>query len=246
MLLLRGDKEQGKVDSQTVTTGTPEPHEEKPRLDHTLKITCDLAGPNPRAHGMMNVPSPTTKSHPKVSLKPAAHNGTNGVIDENQKIILFYVFQENSRLTLVNFVGSISIKTNQQKMIKATTITTSLLEITPFIALQLRVARLEQEMTEVKKTDHSADVLASIKSQVPTTVDKYLGTKLDDALLKVLERHTADLIKKYSVLPGPESIQNQESKKSPKEIIRIKGIESLMEKQDLTYSIRSTDKVDLE
>ncbi|GJR91208.1 hypothetical protein Tco_0215219 [Tanacetum coccineum] len=43
---------------------------------------------------------------------------------------------------------------------EATTITTSLPEITPFIALQLRVARLEQEMSEVKKTDHSTDVLA--------------------------------------------------------------------------------------
>ncbi|GJU06203.1 hypothetical protein Tco_1122633 [Tanacetum coccineum] len=42
---------------------------------------------------------------------------------------------------------------------EATTITTSLPEITPFIALQLRVARLEQEISEVKKTDHSADVL---------------------------------------------------------------------------------------
>ncbi|GJS86206.1 monodehydroascorbate reductase [Tanacetum coccineum] len=105
---------------------------------------------------------------------------------------------------------------------EATTITTSLPEITPFIALQLRVARLEQEMSEVKKTDHSADVLASIESQVPTAVDKYLGTKLDNALLKVLERHTADLIEKHSVLPGPESIQNQESEKSPKEIIRTK------------------------
>ncbi|GJY13484.1 hypothetical protein Tco_0382793 [Tanacetum coccineum] len=128
---------------------------------------------------------------------------------------------------------------------EATTITTSLPEITPFIALQLRVARLEQEMSEVKKTDHSADVLASIKSQVPTVVDKYLGTKLDDALLKILERHTADLIEKYSVLPGPESIKNQESEKSPKEIIRIKR-EQGEEKQDSTYSIRSTDKVALE
>ncbi|GJU41983.1 hypothetical protein Tco_1194940 [Tanacetum coccineum] len=98
---------------------------------------------------------------------------------------------------------------------EATTITTSLPEITPFIALQLRVARLEQEMSEIKKTDHSADVLASIKSQVPTVVDKYLGTKLDDALLRSLERHTADLIKKYSELPGPESVKNQESEKSP-------------------------------
>ncbi|GJR37117.1 hypothetical protein Tco_1212801 [Tanacetum coccineum] len=88
---------------------------------------------------------------------------------------------------------------------KAITITTSLPEITSFIALQLRVARLEQKMSEVKKTDHSADVLASIKSQVPTVVDKNLGTKLDDALLRILERHTADLIEKYSMLPGPES-----------------------------------------
>ncbi|GJZ98482.1 hypothetical protein Tco_0670935, partial [Tanacetum coccineum] len=128
---------------------------------------------------------------------------------------------------------------------EATTITTSLPEITPFIALQLRVAKLEQEMSEVKKTDHSADVLASIRSQVPTAVDNYLGTKLDDALHKVLERHTADLIEKYSVLPGPESVKNQESEKSPKEIIRAKK-EQDEEKQDSTYSIRSTDKVDLE
>ncbi|GJX75826.1 hypothetical protein Tco_0322637 [Tanacetum coccineum] len=105
---------------------------------------------------------------------------------------------------------------------KATTITTSIPKITPFIALQLRVARLEQEMSEVKKTDHSADVLASIRSQVPTAIDKYLGIKLDDALLK-----------------------NQESEKSPKKIIRIKR-EQGEEKQDSTYSIRSTDKVDLE
>ncbi|GJT57361.1 hypothetical protein Tco_0992415 [Tanacetum coccineum] len=55
-------------------------------------------------------------------------------------------------------------------------------------SLLLRVARLEQEMSEVKKTDLSADVLASIRSQVPTAVDNYLGTKLDDALLKSLSR----------------------------------------------------------
>ncbi|GJS20939.1 hypothetical protein Tco_0449571 [Tanacetum coccineum] len=70
-------------------------------------------------------------------------------------------------------------------------------------------------------------------------------TKLDDVLLRILERHTADLIEKYSVLPGPESIKNQEYEKSPKEIIRIKK-EQGEEKQDSTYSIRSTDKVALE
>ncbi|GJY57060.1 hypothetical protein Tco_0456175 [Tanacetum coccineum] len=83
----------------------------------------------------------------------------------------------------------------------APAITTAIQEITPFIALQLRVTKLEQDMSEVKKFDHSADVLASIQSQVPLVVDKYLGIKLDNALLKTLERHTADLVEKYSVLP---------------------------------------------
>ncbi|GKB88781.1 hypothetical protein Tco_0961053 [Tanacetum coccineum] len=104
---------------------------------------------------------------------------------------------------------------------EATSITTTLPEITPFIALQLRVAKLEQDMSE------------------------YLGTKLDDALLRVLERYTTDLIEKYSMLPGLESIKNQESKKSSKEIIRIKREQGEKE-QESTYTIRSTDKVALE
>ncbi|GJX02482.1 hypothetical protein Tco_0186395 [Tanacetum coccineum] len=109
---------------------------------------------------------------------------------------------------------------------EATTIITTIPEITPFIALQLRVAKLEQDMSEVKKTDHSAAVLASIQSQVPTVVDKYLETKLDDALLKSLKRHTADLVEKYSVLLA---LEEQEEKK-----------------QEPTYTIKSTDKALLE
>ncbi|GJT67309.1 hypothetical protein Tco_1018789 [Tanacetum coccineum] len=79
---------------------------------------------------------------------------------------------------------------------EATTITTSLPEITPFIALQLRVARLEQEMSEVKKTDHSADVLASIKSQVPTSPSRIKesekGPKGDYTESKSANRNTAN------------------------------------------------------
>ncbi|GJR72874.1 hypothetical protein Tco_0085239 [Tanacetum coccineum] len=96
-------------------------------------------------------------------------------------------------------------------------------EITPFIALQLRVAKLEQDMSEVKKFDHSADVLASIQSQVLSVVDKYLETKLDDALLKTLERHTADLVEKYSMLPTLESNKKQESEKTALEEFDLKS-----------------------
>ncbi|GKC00911.1 hypothetical protein Tco_0987047, partial [Tanacetum coccineum] len=54
----------------------------------------------------------------------------------------------------------------------ALAITTTIPKITPFIAHQLRVAKLEQDMSEVKKIDHSAAVLASIQSHVPLVVDK--------------------------------------------------------------------------
>ncbi|GKA45361.1 hypothetical protein Tco_0738157, partial [Tanacetum coccineum] len=77
-------------------------------------------------------------------------------------------------------------------------------------------------MSKVKKTDHSAAMLASIQSQVLTVVEKYVGIKIDDAFLKALERHTTDLVEKYFVLPTPESSKKQESEKSPKEIIIIK------------------------
>ncbi|GKC74251.1 hypothetical protein Tco_1120134 [Tanacetum coccineum] len=88
---------------------------------------------------------------------------------------------------------------------EATTITTSLPEITPFIALQLRVARLE-----------------------------------------ILERHTTDLIEKYSVLLGPESIKNQESEKSQKEIIIRSTNKVALEEFDLKTLIADEDAIDKE
>ncbi|GJS93143.1 hypothetical protein Tco_0800111, partial [Tanacetum coccineum] len=57
--------------------------------------------------------------------------------------------------------------------------------------------------------------------------------------------YLVNLIEKYSVLPGLESIKNQESKKSPKEIIKIKR-EQGEKKQESKYTMRSTDKVALE
>ncbi|GJV98259.1 hypothetical protein Tco_1553511 [Tanacetum coccineum] len=91
-------------------------------------------------------------------------------------------------------------------------------------------------------TTITTSLLKSLAIQRPSTKVARIGAKKS---LKFLKRHTADVIEKYSVLPGPESIQNQESEKSPKEIIRTKK-EQGEEKQDSTYSIRSTDKVDLE
>ncbi|GJT62450.1 hypothetical protein Tco_1005983 [Tanacetum coccineum] len=68
----------------------------------------------------------------------------------------------------------------------------------------LRVAKLEKDVSELKKIDHSAKALATLKSQVPTVVEHYHESKIDDDLQKVLQRHIADLIQKYFVKPAPE------------------------------------------
>ncbi|GKD40764.1 hypothetical protein Tco_1260971 [Tanacetum coccineum] len=225
--------------ARIVSGPDPEPMQEDQTGSNSGKLHVSLAGPNPEHMDDEFLVTAYLKEKSKVieESDSTIPDPSHQTVTSTPPVIA--PFTDVSSIKPSSLVSPPPINT------EATTITTSLPEITPFIALQLRVARLEQEMSEVKKTDQSADVLASIKSQVPTVVDKHLGTKLDDALLKILERHTADLIEKYSALPGPESIKNQESKKSPKEIIRIKR-EQGEEKQDSTYSIRSTDKVALE
>ncbi|GJW25058.1 hypothetical protein Tco_0038869 [Tanacetum coccineum] len=101
----------------------------------------------------------------------------------------------------------------------------------------------EDDQEKSKVVDESDSTIPDPSHQTVTSTPP--EQKLDDALLRILERHTADLIEKYSVLPGPESIKNQESKKSLKEIIIIKR-EQGEKKQESTYTIRLTDKVALE
>nr|GEX29810.1 hypothetical protein [Tanacetum cinerariifolium] len=50
--------------------------------------------------------------------------------------------------------------------------------------LKLRVAKLEKDVSELKKIDHSAKALTTVKSQVPTVVDQYIRSKIGDDLQK--------------------------------------------------------------
>ncbi|GJX60362.1 hypothetical protein Tco_0291752 [Tanacetum coccineum] len=100
------------------------------------------------------------------------------------------------------------------------------LAITPFIALQQEWHDLEQAV-----------------------MMKLRRTKLADALLKVLNGHTAYLIEKYSVLPWQESIQNQESERVPKELSVIKKELALIAEEnswtkEVAARLRSQEKHD--
>nr|GEX33948.1 hypothetical protein [Tanacetum cinerariifolium] len=55
--------------------------------------------------------------------------------------------------------------------------------------------------------NHSQAIRAAVKSEVPVVAKEYLGTSLDDALHKALQRHTVELVKEHYV---PESIHKDE------------------------------------
>ncbi|GKG42307.1 hypothetical protein Tco_0476605, partial [Tanacetum coccineum] len=81
----------------------------------------------------------------------------------------------------------------------APTITTAISESNALTVVELRVAKLETDVSELKTVDHSTEALAILKSQVPSVVDNYLGSKVKDVFKKELKKHTTDLIQKYSL-----------------------------------------------
>ncbi|GJW13625.1 hypothetical protein Tco_0017758 [Tanacetum coccineum] len=119
-------------------------------------------------------------------------------------------------------------------------------------SLSLRVAKLEKDVSELKKIDHTAKALASLKSQVLTVVEHYIRSKIGDDLQKVLQKHTADLIQKYSMKPAPEPSKIQkpiidlepEFEKSALEIHFIKKEHAKKQKMP-KYTIKSTNKATL-
>ncbi|GKA53593.1 retrovirus-related pol polyprotein from transposon TNT 1-94 [Tanacetum coccineum] len=134
----------------------------------------------------------------------------------------------------------------------APTITIVVTETNALTDVQLRVGKLEKDVSELKKIDYSAETLASLKSQVPTVVDSYLGSKFGDVLQKELQKHTTGFIQKHYVKQTPESSKiqkptidlEQESEKSASEIYKIKREQD--EKQKMPkYTSKSTDKATL-
>ncbi|GJS83669.1 hypothetical protein Tco_0750210 [Tanacetum coccineum] len=117
-------------------------------------------------------------------------------------------------------------------------------------AAPLRVAKLEKDASELKNVDHSATTIATLKSQVPTVVYDYLGSKLGDSLQKALHKHSKDLIQKHSVKPAPESSNiktrtvnlEKGSEKSASEILKINRDQAEKQKTP-KFRIKSTDKV---
>nr|GEX67740.1 hypothetical protein [Tanacetum cinerariifolium] len=109
----------------------------------------------------------------------------------------------------------------------APTITTTVPKSNALSAVQLRGVKLEKDVSELKKIDHSTEALATLKSQVPMVVEHYIGSKIGDDLQK---KPTINL--------------EQESEKSASEIYQIKR-EQVKKQKMPKYTINSTNKVAL-
>ncbi|GJT75425.1 hypothetical protein Tco_1042150 [Tanacetum coccineum] len=92
------------------------------------------------------------------------------------------------------------------------------------IDVQLRVAKLEQDVFELKNVDHSSEVLVVLELHVPAVVDSYLDSK---------------------ITKKPTPTTEQESEKSPPEILKIKKEQAEKQKTP-KFTIKSTNKATLE
>ncbi|GJS55579.1 hypothetical protein Tco_0628941 [Tanacetum coccineum] len=106
----------------------------------------------------------------------------------------------------------------------------------------LLITNLEKDVKELKTVDHSIALLSTIKSEVPNAVKEYLGTSLDDALHKVLKKHSADITKEHFI---PAKIverlrQQYVPEKITKDIRKIK-IEHIKKQQEPKETITSSD-----
>ncbi|GJV50533.1 hypothetical protein Tco_1440745 [Tanacetum coccineum] len=61
------------------------------------------------------------------------------------------------------------------------------------------IVDLEKDVKELKDVDKSTKVILTIQSEVPKVVKEYLGSSLDDAMNKVVQKNVADIIKEHSV-----------------------------------------------
>ncbi|GJQ96471.1 hypothetical protein Tco_0007610 [Tanacetum coccineum] len=102
-------------------------------------------------------------------------------------------------------------------------ITTAIPESNALSAVEIRVAKLEKDVSELKTIDHSFEALVVLQSQVLMVVDSYLDTKVEDK---------------------PTPTAEQEYKKRLLEILKIKKEQAKSEKNP-QFTIKSTNKAAL-
>ncbi|GJW26014.1 hypothetical protein Tco_0039825 [Tanacetum coccineum] len=128
----------------------------------------------------------------------------------------------------------------------APTIITAAHESDALSTVELRVAKLEKDVSELRTVDHSSQALAVLQSQVLMVVDSYLDTKVRDVFQKELQKHMTDLIHIYSLhhflelTKKPTPTDEQEYEKSPLDILKIKKEQAESKKEAQFHQANGT------
>ncbi|GKA83651.1 hypothetical protein Tco_0805246, partial [Tanacetum coccineum] len=69
-------------------------------------------------------------------------------------------------------------------------------DFSPLFGFDQRVSALEKELFQIKQVDHSAQILASIKSQIYAMMDDHLSTRLGYAAQTALQSYMTEFEKK--------------------------------------------------
>ncbi|GKC96542.1 hypothetical protein Tco_1161984 [Tanacetum coccineum] len=166
--------------------------------------------------------------------------------------VLVFVILESSTApatTITSLLSSLfpNLQQSTPTNIEATTSTPIVLEFETLNDIHFRVLDIEKEVKELKNVDHSLALFSTIKSKVPNTFKEYIGTSLDDALYKVLQKHSADIVKEHSILAKIiERLRLQYiPQKSTNDIRKIK-MEHASKQQVPKSSITSSDTAALD
>ncbi|GKB07155.1 hypothetical protein Tco_0835388 [Tanacetum coccineum] len=130
---------------------------------------------------------------------------------------------------------------------EATTSTIAVPESETPSAPRQRITDLEKDVKELKNIDNSTTVISTIKFEVSNAVKEYFGSSLDDALYKVIQKYSADIIKEHSI-PAEivERLKQQYAPQKSIEDIRKIKIEHARKQQVPKETITSFDTTALE
>ncbi|GJV51023.1 hypothetical protein Tco_1446764 [Tanacetum coccineum] len=103
---------------------------------------------------------------------------------------------------------------------------------------------LEKDVQELKEADNTTTLRASLKPEIPSAVNAFLGSSLRDALQKVLQKHTKELIQKYlhMVKNALEKTSLPVAQSSSQAPFSLKAAESLSEYELKTILFDKIDK----
>ncbi|GKD55226.1 hypothetical protein Tco_1288613 [Tanacetum coccineum] len=93
---------------------------------------------------------------------------------DNQATVFAFTTQKSSSLSVLSGFGNQFINLSSDTYLIAAPTATIVPD--PLLAIVQRVSKLEKDVQELKQVDRSSLILATIRSQVPAAVDKYLGS----------------------------------------------------------------------